>query len=172
MEAMTTAILENARIRHVQGRLDREPMELAPLLQEAAAGFEGRLPGVRIAALPPGVVCRINPELIRTVLRNLLTNAANHSPPGSPPIEVRLEKQPPLAVIRITDHGTGIAPEDLPHIFEPFFRADPSRSRQSGGYGLGLGLCRTIAEAHEGRIEVEGVPAGGSTFAVFLPLTA
>jgi two-component system sensor histidine kinase BaeS len=73
-------------------------------------------------------------------------------------------------VIRISDYGTGIASEDLPRIFEPFFRADPSRSRLSGGYGLGLSLCRTIVEAHGGRIEADSMPGRGSTFSVYLPL--
>jgi signal transduction histidine kinase len=172
MEAMTTAILENARIRHQQGQIEREPLELAPLLKEAAAEFENRGPGVEVGVLTEAVAARINPELIRTVLRNLMANAVNHSPPGSLPIEVHLEKRPPFALIRVTDHGTGIAPEDLPRIFDPFFRADPSRSRAGGGYGLGLGLCRTIAEAHEGRIEVESAPGRGSSFKLFLPLHA
>jgi signal transduction histidine kinase len=120
--------------------------------------------------LSPGIVCPIHPELIRTVMRNLLANAVRHSPPGSRPIEVHLGKQLPLAVLRIADHGVGIAPEDLPRIFDPFFRADPSRSRLSGGYGLGLSLCQTIAEAHEGKIEVQSEPGRGSTFSLFLPL--
>jgi signal transduction histidine kinase len=170
MEALAGAILENARIRYQQGELQREPMDLAPLAQDALKEFENQPPGVRTVALPSGIVCRIHPELIRTVMRNLLANAVRHSPAGSRPIEVRLEKQLPFAVVRITDHGVGIAPEDLPRIFDPFFRADPSRSRLSGGYGLGLSLCQTIAEAHAGKIEVQSEPGRGSTFSFFMPL--
>jgi signal transduction histidine kinase len=170
MEALTGAILENARIRYQQGELLREPMDLEPLVRDALREFENQPPGVRTVALSPGIVCPIHPELIRTVMRNLLANAVRHSPPGSRPIEIRLEKQLPLAVLRIADHGVGIAPEDLPRIFDPFFRADPSRSRLSGGYGLGLSLCQTIAEAHEGKIEVQSEPGRGSTFSLFLPL--
>lgn len=170
MEALAGAILENARIRYQQGELQREPMDLAPLAQDALKEFENQPPGVRTVALPSGIVCRIHPELIRTVMRNLLANAVRHSPAGSRPIEVRLEKQLPFAVVRITDHGAGIAPEDLPRIFDPFFRADPSRSRLSGGYGLGLSLCQTIAEAHAGKIEVQSEPGRGSTFSFFMPL--
>ena len=102
----------------------------------------------------------------------MITNAVNSSLPESPAIEVRLESQPPFAVIRIVDHGIGIAQEDLPRIFDPFFRTDPSRSRLRGGYGLGLSLCRTIAEAHGGRIEAESKLGRGSTFTVYLLLAA
>lgn len=172
MEAMTTAILENARIRYQQRELRLEPMNLAPLVLSAVSEFEPQPPGVKIMALPSDIVCRIHPELIRTLLRNLLANAIRHSPAGTPPIEVCVEKQPTLAVVRITDHGIGIAPEDLPRIFDPFFRADPSRSRISGGYGLGLSLCQTIAEAHDGKIEVQSAPGRGSTFSLFLPLAS
>jgi signal transduction histidine kinase len=170
MEALTGAILENARIRYQQGELQREPMDLEPLVRDALREFENQPPGVKTVALPPGIVCRIHPELIRTVMRNLLANAVRHSPAGSRPIEVRLELHPPFAVLRITDHGVGIALENLPRIFDPFFRADPSRSRSSGGYGLGLSLCQTIAEAHAGKIEVQSEPGRGSTFSLFLPL--
>jgi signal transduction histidine kinase len=145
-------------------------MDLEPLVQDALKEFENQPPGVRIVAMPSGIVCRIHPELIRTVMRNLLANAVRHSPAGSRPIEVHVEKQLPFAVVRITDHGVGITPEDLPRIFDFFFRADPSRSRLSGGYGLGLSLCQTIAEAHEGKIEVQSEPGRGSTFSLFLPL--
>lgn len=172
MEAMTTAILENARIRHAQGKLDVEAANLAPLVRGVLGEFESRPPGVRIAIMPPEVLGRVNPDLIRTVVRNLMMNAVNNSMPESLAIEVGLESQPPFVVIRISDYGTGIAPEELPRIFEPFFRADPSRSRLSGGYGLGLSLCRTIVEAHGGRIEAESMPGRGSTFSVYLPLSA
>lgn len=145
-------------------------MDLAPLAEDAVKEFENQPPGVRTVAMPSGIVCRIHPQLIRTVMRNLLANAVRHSPAGSRPIEVHLEKQLPFAVLRITDHGVGIAPEDLPRIFDPFFRADPSRSRLNGGYGLGLSLCQAIAEAHEGKIEVQSQPGRGSTFSFFLPL--
>jgi signal transduction histidine kinase len=172
MEALTGAILENARIRYQQGELQREPMDLEPLVRDALREFENQPPGVKAVAMPSGIVCRIHPELIRTVMRNLLANAVRHSPAGCRPIEVRLELHPPFAVVRITDHGVGIAPADLPRIFDPFFRADPSRSRSSGGYGLGLSLCQTIADAHAGKIEVQSEPGRGSAFSLFLPLAA
>ena len=66
------------------------------------------------------------------------------------------------AVIKIKDYGEGIPAEDLTHIFEPFYRVDKSRSRISGGYGLGLGLCKTIMDTHGGTIEIKSAPGEGT----------
>jgi len=94
-------------------------------------------------------------------VRGLGWGATPHPPPSTP-----------CAEIVVQDTGIGIAPEALPRIFDRFFRADPARSRDSGGAGLGLCIARTIAEVHGGRIEVESTPGVGSTFTVRLPLRA
>jgi two-component system sensor histidine kinase ResE len=75
-----------------------------------------------------------------------------------------------MAVVAIKDTGVGIPPEDMPFIFERFYRVDKSRSRSDGGTGLGLAISRYIAEAHGGKIEVESQVGVGSTFSVWLPL--
>jgi signal transduction histidine kinase len=69
----------------------------------------------------------------------------------------------------VEDHGAGIAPEDLPHVFTPFFRADRSRSRNTGGFGLGLSLARSIAEAHGGRLELASEAGRGTRATLVLP---
>jgi signal transduction histidine kinase len=71
--------------------------------------------------------------------------------------------------LRIWDYGIGILPQDLPHIFDRFYRADPARSRDSGGVGLGLALVKWIIEAHNGSIRVESAAEQGSLFEIFLP---
>jgi len=74
------------------------------------------------------------------------------------------------AVLTVTDSGEGISPEDLPHVFERFFRADKSRSQPAGRTGLGLAICKAIVDAHRGKLEASSEPGVGSTFTVRLPV--
>jgi len=100
---------------------------------------------------------------------NLLDNAIRYTPaPGTVSISLRREEQ--MAVVAIADTGVGIPAEDMPFIFERFYRVDKSRSRAEGGTGLGLAICRYIAEAHGGKIQVQSQVQVGSTFSVWLPL--
>jgi len=106
---------------------------------------------------------------LRELFMNLLDNAIRYTPtPGTVSVSLRREGQ--MAVVAITDTGVGIPAEDIPFIFERFYRVDKSRSRAEGGSGLGLAICRHIAEAHSGKIEVESQVGAGSTFSVWLPL--
>ena len=100
---------------------------------------------------------------------NLLLNAIQHSAPGS---EVHIEllgKDASLTML-VEDFGEGIAPDVLPHVFEPFFRGDVSRDRKSGGTGLGLAICKAIAESAQGQITMTSVPGIGTTARVTLPI--
>jgi heavy metal sensor kinase len=108
---------------------------------------------------------------LRELFMNLLDNAIRYTPtPGTVSMSLRREGQ--MAVVAITDTGVGIPAEDIPFIFERFYRVDKSRSRAEGGTGLGLAICRHIVEAHGGKIEVESQVGAGSTFSVWLPLQA
>ncbi|HEX5426381.1 MAG TPA: heavy metal sensor histidine kinase [Candidatus Acidoferrales bacterium] len=99
----------------------------------------------------------------------LLDNAVKYTAPGGH-IDVHLGSDDGFAVADIRDTGTGIAPEDISHVFDRFYRADRARSRESGGTGLGLAIGRWIAEAHRGEIRVESAVGKGSTFQVRIPL--
>ncbi|HWE64962.1 MAG TPA: ATP-binding protein [Chloroflexota bacterium] len=103
------------------------------------------------------------------LLLNLLDNAIRYTPPGGT-VRVTLETHGASAYLRVADTGIGIAPDDLPHIFDRFYRADTARSRASGGAGLGLAIARWCVEAHAGQIAVESTPGLGSVFTVLLPL--
>jgi heavy metal sensor kinase len=106
---------------------------------------------------------------LRELFMNLLDNAIRYTPaPGTVSVSLRREGQ--MAVVAIKDTGVGIPAEDMPFIFERFYRVDKSRSRTEGGTGLGLAISRHIAEAHGGKIEVESQVGAGSTFSVSLPL--
>jgi heavy metal sensor kinase len=115
------------------------------------------------------LVVRGDEARLRELFMDLLDNAIRYTfGPGT--ISVSLRRQGQMAVIAITDTGVGIPAEDIPFIFERFYRVDESRSHPEGGTGLGLAICKHIAEAHGGKIEVESQVAAGSTFSVWLPL--
>jgi heavy metal sensor kinase len=99
----------------------------------------------------------------------LVDNAVKYTPPEGR-IDITLATDADCAVVKFRDTGIGIAAEDLPNIFERFYRSDRARSRQSGGTGLGLSIGRWIAEAHDGKIEVRSTPGEGSVFEVRLPV--
>jgi two-component system OmpR family sensor kinase len=106
---------------------------------------------------------------LRQVLANLLGNAVQHSPAGTP-VVVRLRRSDALAVVEVADRGPGMAPEVARRVFERFYRADASRTRASGGSGLGLSIVATLVEAHGGRVELDTAPGQGATFRVLLPV--
>ena len=110
-----------------------------------------------------------NKVRIFQLLLNLADNAIKYTP-NNGYIEIELIKEGNQAVFSIKDNGIGIPEENLPHVFERFYRVDKSRSRQSGGYGLGLAVCKTIVEAHKGYISLTSNVFTGTTVIVKLPL--
>jgi signal transduction histidine kinase len=144
--------------------------DIVPIVGEVAASFEGRPPGVEI--MLDGVTevsLDVDAEQIRTVMRNLLENAVKYSLPDSRTIRVTISRNGEGAVVRVADDGVGIPSEDAERIFEPFFRVDRSRSKESGGYGLGLSICKRVMEAHRGSIALERGDGRGSTFVLTFP---
>ena len=152
--------------------LRRKLVSAPELLEASRVRFEKRLPErklhVKLEAGAPDVDA--DPNLLRRVLDNLLDNAAKFSD-ASGAIELSAGKDVSGQSLRITvqDHGIGIAEADLERVFEPFFRADRSRARATGGVGLGLALSRRIVEAHGGTITVGSVLEQGSCFSVMVP---
>jgi signal transduction histidine kinase len=114
-------------------------------------------------------MAQADPHRVRQVLRNLLNNALDFTPQGG---QVTVTAQPDgqWLSIQVSDTGPGIAPEHLPYVFERFYRADPSRTRATGGAGLGLAIAKQLVEAHGGRMWVESTPGAGATFGFTLPL--
>ncbi len=108
---------------------------------------------------------------LRRAILNLAQNAVRYSPAQST-VQITVGRVDREAVLAIVDEGCGIGPEDLPHVFERFYRADPARARDTGGSGLGLAIADQIVRSHGGRIEVTSTPGVGSSFVVFLPFAA
>ena len=105
------------------------------------------------------------------VLRNLISNALRHTPAGGR-VTVSVGRSGERVRLEVADTGTGISPEDLPHVFDRFYRGDKSRSRRGGGAGLGLAIARQLVIAHGGEIAAESVLGAGTTFRVTLPAAA
>lgn len=113
-------------------------------------------------------VIEADPDRFRQILLNLLSNAIAYTPPGGR-IDLMAESHPDGTWVRVRDTGIGIPEEDLPHLFERFYRVDKARSRESGGTGLGLAIVKHLVEAHHGMIEVKSELGRGSQFSVFFP---
>jgi len=169
METMINEILETARMHHLHGKLTLEPINLVDLLSEILPGFEQQPPGVVLADSPSELMIHVDQEQIKTVFKNILTNAIKFSNPDGEPVIISLKVKSPDIVVRIADKGIGIPQDELPFIFEPFYRVDKSRAKVTGGYGLGLSLCKTIMEAHGGKIDVESAPNIGTTITLYFP---
>ncbi|MBW2469015.1 MAG: GHKL domain-containing protein, partial [Deltaproteobacteria bacterium] len=110
----------------------------------------------------------LDPTLIEQAVVNLLDNAVKFSDPGSM-IHIKSYRQDDQLVIRVQDHGIGIAQKHLPRLFERFYRIDKARSRDMGGTGLGLAIVKHIAQAHGGHVAVESKLGEGSRFSIHLP---
>jgi heavy metal sensor kinase len=117
------------------------------------------------------VVVRGDSDRLKQVLLNLVTNALKYTPSGGT-ISLSLSKHKQQAQIKVQDTGIGIPAEDLPHIFDRFYRVDKARARALGGSGLGLAIVKWITEAHHGQIAVESVLEKGTIFTLTLPLKA
>ena len=165
------SLLTLARADAGQIPIATEPVVMQELLDaaieqvRAAAGQRD----VRLAAEPgPPTTFAGDEDLLLQLLLNLLDNAIKHTP-AEGQVSAGWSVDGGHVQIWVRDTGSGIAPEHLPHIFERFYRADKARSRAEGGVGLGLSICRWIAEAHGGYISVESVPGRDATFTVRLP---
>jgi len=169
METMINEILETARMHHLHGNLKRQSINLAELLEGILADYVNQPPGIQTGDFPAEIEVNVDPEQVKTVFKNILTNAIKFSEPDDKPVMISVKKLADSTVVRILDHGIGIPPDELPFIFEPFYRVDKSRSKGTGGYGLGLSLCKTIMEAHGGRIEVDSKPGVGTCVSLFFP---
>ncbi len=144
-------------------------MDIVDLIARNAALFTSHSPGIHIDDLPEKIILCADPKQVKTVLKNIFTNALKYSEKEGPPINVSVTKQPNQVEIAISDSGDGIPNEELSHIFESFYRVDKSRSKQTGGYGLGLSLCKTIMDAHSGKIHVNSTEGIGTTVTLVFP---
>lgn len=153
-------------------RLVREPVDLTALAREALARFDERLRAagfaVELQAPARAVVADVDAQRIGQVLGNLLENALRHAqPPG--PVVVEVAEENGAVRIAVSDAGPGVPAQALPRLFDRLYRVEAARSRAGGGAGLGLAICRSIVEAHGGRIEARAPVRGGLCVGFTLP---
>jgi signal transduction histidine kinase len=145
-------------------------VDLAGLLRQAALGFGPRAAekNVAITAQGPDVTALADEHFLNRVVSNLLDNAVRHVPAGGD-VELRWTRNDGSIGFSVWNSGDPVPAEDLPNLFEPMFRSDRSRNRETGGAGLGLAIARHLIEAHGGTLVAENPPAGGARFAATLP---
>ncbi len=151
--------------------LEKEKASLADLISDTLESFS-ELASRQNITLDGSVDSNVDPVLMDTqrigrVLNNLIGNALRHTPAGEK-VEVRVKRSGLGVEVTVRDSGEGIRPEDLPKIFESFYRGEKSRSRATGGAGLGLAISRGIVQAHGGEIKVESQP-GDTCFVFTIP---
>jgi signal transduction histidine kinase len=160
MEQMITGLLENYRSESIYDNLKYERTDIAKLLKDAIIEYDC---DSRLSFNYPAkksIFLNIDPLRISTVFRNLIENALKYS---TKRVEISIQEKNSNVQVFFKDKGIGIPEKDLKYIFEPFYRSDPSRSRRTGGFGLGLSICKKIMEAHKSLIEVQSKINEGTT---------
>ncbi|HSV79348.1 MAG TPA: HAMP domain-containing sensor histidine kinase [Ramlibacter sp.] len=154
MADLVTDLLEGERLGQGHAALHREPTDLAALLREAVQNEP-----VRVAIAPELPLLQVDRARMRLLLRNLVGNAVRHGAGAQAPV-VTLARDGSTIVLTVRDHGAGVTEADLPHLTEPFYRPDAARERATGGVGLGLYLCRLVAQAHGGTLVLRNAQPG------------
>lgn len=155
--------------------LDKQPIELSEVVARVAEKYR-----LRAKELGAALSVEIEPRLphvladaarVEQVLANLVENALRYGVTSGGHVTLGARTVPGGVEAWVKDTGPGIASEDLPHVFERFWRSEKSRNRQTGGSGIGLALVKQLVESHGGRVSVESAPASGATFRIVLPIT-
>ena len=165
LERMVSDLLEAARL---EKGLTLASLDLRELVEECQRTYAEQAPGLDVDR-GEGLVIQGDLDRLRSVLRNVVENAIKYSNAAPRPIEIRLRRDAAGALLTVRDYGIGIPPGEMERVFEPFYRVDKSRSKSSGGYGLGLSLCRKIMAAHGGVIELTSEVGQGTTVSLRFP---
>ena len=161
-------IIESERVNQQHSVLNKAKCDLADVIEQVVcSNFSDEPLELAIAS----VQGNFDAFKIGLLVKNLIDNALRSSIDFKSPVLVTLNCKKSLATIEVIDRGTGISADDLPHITEPFYRPDKARSRQSGGYGIGLYLCKMVVDAHSGNLTIESQEGQGTAVSVTLPIS-
>ncbi|MDH3375581.1 MAG: HAMP domain-containing histidine kinase [Gammaproteobacteria bacterium] len=167
MENLITEILETERMNTGHAVINRTPVNLNSLVVSVLKELSADTVTTDINSQLP--VVELDEARIRLLIRNLISNAIQHGGESEPAPRVSVSAADAQLKISVSDSGPGIPPEHLFRLTEPFYRVDPSRTRSTGGFGIGLYLCRLIAEAHGGELRISSDPGTGTVVDVLLP---
>jgi signal transduction histidine kinase len=168
MGHLIETLLESSRLNYGVSSLHRESFDLTSLLSSLINEQGSNNPGIRLETCQPTII-HADSALVRMLFRNLIENALKFSAHQKQPVDITLVQHPGHVTVNITDHGIGIPEKELPHIFEPFFRVERSRSKNTGGYGLGLSIVQKVVNAHGGKITIQNNEPSGTKVSVELP---
>jgi len=175
MGRLVDNLLELARVEAGQRKWRWQTVSVSQVAREVAARLrpQAAAKGLTVTVhVPDSLTVQADPDALTQILFNLLDNAIKYTQQGE--VSVTAERvaasEGEWVVIHVRDTGIGIPPEHLPRIFERFYRVDKARSRQVGGFGLGLSIVKHLVEAHKGKITVQSRAGEGSTFSVWLPV--
>jgi two-component system phosphate regulon sensor histidine kinase PhoR len=170
--AIVQDLLDLSKLESGGDVVSRQELDLAALLERVREQVEpaarGRKQSLLVETAGAGSV-EADPVLLERALTNLADNAVKYTPEGGV-IRLSALREPGRALLRVSDTGIGIPPEDQARIFERFYRVDKSRSRDMGGTGLGLSIVKHVAQLHGGEVTVESAPGKGSTFTLSFPV--
>ena len=174
IDQLINDLLTTARLDGDHAKLDREATSVTELVDRATRRFTTRHPGRRLERTPDDAQgddrpIRCDPVLLRRALDNLLDNAAKYSEADTP-VQLAVHPNGRSIAFEIVDRGIGMSAAELERAFTPFWRADGSRTRKTGGVGLGLALARRIARAHGGDVTLASHPGQGTTARLEVPL--
>lgn len=169
LATMITELLENERLAVLGAEIVVERLDLVALARKVIDSFMDEEDRFRFDTLTDELVIYGDLQRLTVALRNLMSNAVKYSDPTSNPVEVSVFPDDDGARVSVRDYGIGIPEESIDKVFEPFYRTDESRTRTTGGYGLGLSLTKAIIDAHGGTIRVESKMGEGTTIMLWLP---
>lgn len=168
METLIEEIIETERLSSRHSTLNKEVKDIVAMIKEVVEDFYKQ--SILEINLPEAPVrLEFDAARLKLLLKNLIDNALRHTPDNADAPVITLKESQAKIEIQVKDHGVGVDAQHLPHLTEPFYRADPARQRETGGYGLGLYLCHMIADAHRGSLNIESETGKGTTVFVRLP---
>jgi signal transduction histidine kinase len=173
MSSLTENLRLLAHLETPDAPLNQEPVNLKGVVEEVIMALHdaAEAQGVRLRYVGPERPSRVlgDRDCLVQVFRNLVDNAIKYSQAGGGTVIVGVQEEGPSLRVRVSDEGVGIAPEDLPHIFDTAYRAPDARSFRRKGSGLGLAIVKRIVEQHGGEIRVQSRPGEGTAFSFSLP---